>query len=600
MATKVTGPTKADLSVAYRAELSESTSTWGVSSHDYTLIIGDGQGLRPSRYVVDVETDESEARNFVGLALVDLRAPTQEVHYIPEITERLREILSKSQFVGHNVKFDLHCMRGWGIKIDSSQIHGDTMLMAYSRSTTEESYGLKDLVKAHLGWTYPTYREIVGTGKGKLTLDQQNRELVANYCGMDALSAAELFRVFTKGQSRAERRYYQCLELPVYRALFDVEARGITIDCDYVRRLDGEFLQAKAGYLRDLQSAVGDPEFNPGSPKQVQEKLFKKVGIQAQETGVKILKAYENIPEIKALLKFREVSKLASTYTTAFLALPSLPLIHTRFNQVAVDSAADTTTGIRTGRLSSSEPNLQNIPTRTELGNKIRAAFIAPVGHKLIVADYSQIEYRLLAHFSEERRLIDAFKNGVDVHEATGLALGVDRKLGKTLNFAAIYGAQPKKIAFTAGITEDEAATFLARYWDNLPGVQQWIAYTRARARVRLGVETLYGRFISLPDLISKDMYARFHAERAAINYVIQGSAAEVMKLALLRLHALGLDVRLTVHDEFVVQVKDVSDRVELARLKVEQAMSNVVTLKVPLLVDAHVGQNWQEAKGGK
>lgn len=601
MKTKEKKPTKADLHLQEVERLTSTIAEWGLQYYDTPLtIIEDGAefpNLRPSIYVVDVETDESDPRNFVGLALYDWRDRSKGVYYFSSLSKDLRSLLEKSKFIGHNVKADLGWLSLWGVNIQPNQIFGDTMIMAYTCSSTEESYGLKDLVFKECGWSYPTYRNIVGTGAKKCTLDKQSTVLVANYCGMDAFVTAKLYDLlWSKLQTGGGARYYQSVELPTYVGLFQIENAGIRLDVDYIRKLDGEFSNRRDELLTELKASVGADDFNPGSPKQVQEVLFKKVGITETETGVKILKQYDHIPEIQQLLHYREVSKLASTYTGAFLALPTLPYVHTTFNQVSISDTGDSK-GIRTGRLSSSDPNLQNIPTRTEKGNLIRSAFVAASGHKFIVADYSQIEYRVLAHYSGEQRLIKAFLLGADVHEETGKALGVDRKVGKTLNFAAIYGSQPAKIADTAGISEEQATVFLKKYWDNLPGVKAWISYSLMQARMKGGVTTLLGRFIKLPDLVSNQKFVRLHAERAAINYIIQGSSAEIMKMALIKLLKLGLDVRLTVHDEFIVQAKD--DYAETTRKKVEQCMANVVALKIPLLVDAHVGQNWREAKEG-
>jgi DNA polymerase-1 len=372
-----------------------------------------------------------------------------------------------------------------------------------------------------------------------------------------------------------------------------METKGAQLDVEYLERLRAELTSDRDRLLDSISAMVGRG-FKPSSPKQIQEQLFPKLGISEPSTDVKTLERYVHLPEIQAILEFRAVSKLLGTYIEAFLALPTLPRVHARFNQVAVNDR-EGTTGIRTGRLSSSDPNLQNIPTRTAAGERIRDAFVARPGHELICADYSQIEYRLLAHFSGEKKLIDAFLAGADVHEETGKALGVDRKLGKTLNFAAIYGAQPKRIGMTAKIPEEQAAAFLERYWNNLPGVRNWISYVKVKAQAQKGVKTMFGKFIPLPGLASSDKFERLHAERAAVNYIIQGSAAEIMKLALLRLTAQGIMPVMTVHDEFVLEVpqKDV----ERMKQVVVHSMSTVTALTVPLLVEAGSGRTWREAK---
>lgn len=588
------------------ADLAATIPEWGCASHGYRLVINSDAVIVPSLWVLDVETNEADDASFVGLALIDLRRDAHQVYYFSGLSASLKDVLAKSSFIGHNVKSDLHWFQQWGIPIKGSQIHGDTMIMAYCQNTTEENYGLKIQAKNRLGWVYPSYRDLVGKGAKKATLDTQAIELVAAYCGMDAAATAELYKAFEGGSDRSQQRrfalsisqrgYYANIELPVYQTLFDMETKGAHLDVEYIKQLDAEFLSQKSELLGRLQQFCGEA-FNPGSPKQVQETLFKKLGIKADKTDKKVLKANAKYEPIQNLLKYREVSKLASTYTGALLALPTLPRVHARFNQISVDAAADTTTGIRTGRLSSSEPNLQNIPTRTEMGAKLRQAFTAPDGKVLLCADYSQVEYRLLAHFTNEQKLIDAFTAGCDVHEETGKALGVSRDLGKTLNFAAIYGAGAGKIAATAGISEEAAEGFLAKYWKNLPGVRTWINSIHARGYAHGGVTTLYKRFIPIKEFKSLSQYDRWFAERASVNYIVQGSAAEIMKVALLRLRSIGLLPTLTVHDELIFEVDDSEQAIQATKEHVENIMMNVVKLKVPLVVEAGWGKTWRDAK---
>ncbi|MGD9724855.1 MAG: DNA polymerase [Nitrospiraceae bacterium] len=600
--------TQSELHVQRLAGLSASVAEWGPEAHGYELIVHDpgsdlGPDLRPSLFVLDVETDESDTPSFVGLALIDVREGRRRVHYFSTLSEDLRNLVNASQFIGHNVKADLHWLNGWGCKITGQQIYGDTMIMAYCQDTTEENYGLKILTKARIGWQYPTYRDLVGKGVKKITLDKQETNLVAAYCGMDAASTYELFK---QAKSGPWLDYYQRIDLPVYKLLFDVERQGAYLDVDYVSRLNADLLESKRLLLAELVK-VGGPEFNPASPKQVKENFFAKLGIKEDKTDVKVLKAYAHIPQIGTLLKFREVSKLASTYTTAFLALPSLPRVHARFNQVAVSAGAvEGTTGIRTGRLSSSDPNLQNIPTRTELGAKLRGAFCAPPGHVLLGADYSQIELRLLAHYSKEPTFVKAFMEGRDVHAETaikvfgpaeGAELEKNRNAAKTINFGLLYGAGVAKLAYMTGRSEEEAEVFMEKYWRELPYIQAWIKSTQNNAYVKGGVTTMFGRFIPLRGLKSLDKFERWYSERAAVNYVIQGSAAEVMKIAMLRLQKLGLIPVLTVHDELVFEVENKPDLIQATKELVERTMSNVVELRVPLTVEAGVGQTWKETK---
>ena len=596
--------TKAKTPKAPRPDYFATIGEWGPEARGYSLRIvreGDG-GLRPSLYVVDVEYTETTPAVFVGAALIDVRGDAKAITYFAALTPELKALLNKSRFIGHNVKSDLHAFNSWGCNITADQIYGDTMIQAYCINSTEEEYGLKALALSKLGYSYPSYREIVGSGKKKATLDAQPARLVAAYCGMDTAATYELYKRFGKA-TNGQRRYYHSLELPTLRALFSIEQRGATLDVHYFNGLHEDFTTRANGALAELRRTLGD-DFNPASPKQVKEVLFKAAGIDEEKTDIKALKKHENNSFVKALLEYRDYAKLAGTYTGAFLALPTLPRVHAKFNQVAV-SADESTRGIRTGRLSSSDPNLQNIPARKPMGARIRQGFTAPDGCRLVVADYSQIELRLLAHYSGEPKLIEAFLSGADVHaETAAIVFGAphteeeakaNRNIAKTINFGLLYGMGTKKLAFTIGKSEEEADAILKAYWEKLPGIKAWINKTHAAAYLNGGVQTMLGRFIPLPALKSLDPYERWGAERAAVNYIIQGSAAEIMKLALIRVEQAGLRTILTVHDELVQEVRP--DELEIAKTKMAGIMRNVVRLKVPLDVSIGSGSNWREAK---
>lgn len=587
--------------------LTEVAADWGpAASSQYKLVIHSGSdGYVPSGSVgvVDVETDEADLAKFVGAALVMVCGDSDGsklVHYYSSLTDPLKAFLNRIKIVGHNVKSDVHWLNSWGCQIKAEQIIGDTMIIAYCKDTTELEYGLKAQAKKHLGWTWKTYKEMVGKGKKKQTLDKQPVEVVAAYCGTDAAATAELYRRLLPG---AGRNYYE-LEMPCYRAIFDMESKGAAVDIPYLSKLHEEFLRRQDGALGTLRSFAG-AEFNPASPKQVKENLLKKLGIRADKTDVATLKEHKGVPEVASLLEYREFSKLASTYTGVLLDLPTPGRVHASFNQVAYEAASEASRGIRTGRLSSSGPNLQNIPSRTETGKMVRQAFIPSPGNLLVVADYSQIELRVLAHYSGEKTFIDAFLAGRDVHTETAEKMfgkasteevaKKNRSIAKTINFGLLYGCGAKKLAYLTNVSEEQAKKMLDDYWAAVPGIKTWIAVQRAQAYVRGGTKTLSGRFIPLAGLKASDMYERFAAERQAVNYTIQGSAAEIMKRALIRLHARGVPITMTVHDEFIVDVQ--ADKAEHTLRVVKSVMENVVQLKVPLLVEAKIGKNWAEAK---
>jgi DNA polymerase-1 len=549
---------------------------------------------------IDVETDEKD--NFVGAALTQ---DGKDIYYCSGI-ELVKQLVSPEMLlIGHNLKFDLKMLKKWGVEVSSGSLHYDTALASYVVSSTRESHSLKDLAKDLLGLSWPTYKEMVGKGAKKVTLDKQEIGRVAAYCGMDTLATFRLYQYFQMRLTPEQRRILNFIELPVARILMDMELQGARVDVGYLQQLDAEFTKKLEGLTAEIQSqwkAAGfTEELNVNSNMQI-AKLLEKQGavLPTTDKGNKkvdkaTLNEWANIPVVPALLEYNKIEKLKSTYTTGLLERQIDGVIYGDFNQITRNEKGQSV-GIATNRLSSSNPNLQNIPARSEEGKTIRKAFVAQAGYTLIDADYSQIEYRLLAHFTKEPKLIQAFKEDHDVHEETGKALGVSRDLGKTLNFAAIYGAQGSKIARTAKISESDAARFLESYWRVLPRVTAWIERVKFEVRRRKGVYTLNRRFLPLPGISSSNKFERYHWERAAVNYTIQGSAAEVMKLALIKLTEAGYRPRLTVHDEFVFESRECDVAAQAAHVK--HIMETVVNLDVPIVADVGTGYNWGDAKG--
>jgi len=562
---------------------------------------------------IDVETDEKD--NFVGIAIC--QSPNK-VYYF----SRLPSAFKFKQLLGHNLKFDARMLKGWGLDIKPEQLVHDTMLKSYVRNSTKESHGLKELSKEYLAMEWPTYKEMVGKGKAKQTLDLQDVEKVAAYCGCDCLATYRLNEYLDKVMTPAQKAFYTSIELPTMQLLYKMELLGVTVDIEYLKELKVDFdkelfesrqnlqqLLSNSGYQLKCRKSCPKKEhaheFNPASPLQVKD-VLQHLGYNVQSTDKQSLEAYRKDEFVSMLLDMRRVAKVSSTYVDAWLELQTLPKIHTTFNQVALDSSTDSWKGIRTGRLSSSEPNLHNIPKPGDdedeetTGKALRRAFIASPGNTLICADYSQIQYRLLAHYSKEPILIKAFRDGQDVHEATGKALGVGRKIGKTLNFAAIFGAFPEKIAQVAHCTEDEAKEFLARYWRVLPGVKIWMERVRMLTRVHRCVKTIFGRVIPIADIDSTDRGLRAHAERTAINYIIQGGEADIMKKAMLEVNKSGYTPILQVHDELHFNVATCEGNKPLDLLptikSIQEIMEGIVKLDVPLTVTIGHGSSWYEA----
>jgi len=554
---------------------------------------------------------------------IGLCGDSGHVYFFPRVSSGLVRGLRGKRLIGHNLKGDAHWLRKWGFSINPRLFAYDTLLAAHLLDSSRSSYSLKDIAADYLGWQWPSYSDMVHPDpehpKKKITLDAQETERVARYCGTDVLATFKLTEYFQTKLSPDQRLYVEELELPMLRILYQMEERGIMVDVEKLRTLDREWA-LEEGYWEDEFQAYFNEPVNIRSPKQVLEALTKFSSKTAykplsgkgpvfslKSTNSKHLEKYKDRVCVKELLQYRAINKLRSTYTTALLELPTMPRVHTTFNQW----------GTITGRLSSSDPNLQNIPVRTENGKELRKAFIASPGNTLIIADYSQIEYRFLAHLSEEPVLLNSFRNGKDVHEETAKVLGIDRRLGKTLNFAAIYGAQAPKIAQTAGISVQEADRFLKRYWQRLPKAAAWINKAKLLARQRGGIYTMLRRFIALPDInlkcenispcgsgsfqrrACKSCYMRWTAERCAVSYEIQGSAAELIKKAMVELDKEGLKPILQVHDELVFDVEECdSDFDECAkhgdRLRnIERIMTNVMKLDVPIEVSIATGPNW-------
>ena len=566
-------------------------SSWGPSSHGITTRINEAPPRLGPIVAIDIETDELD--NFVGGAIYD---GGSDVYYFSDGKDFVAHVTGK-RIIGYNVKSDLNWIRGLGLLVGSSDIHSDPMIQAYVANSNRENQGLKQVAHEVLGWTWPSYKQMSHPDPNKpgkkVTLEKQAVEIVAEYCCMDTIAVWKLDEYFTKHFTPAQKNLYDTVELPAYKLIWEMECLGVGLDVEGLKVLDKEFGDELVVLKKALE--FYDANWNPNSPIQT-VKVLNSLGIRVAGSAKDDLAPYVGkYAVIDLLKKYKKIKKLHSTYVVPFLGKER---VHTTFNQVALQTDGELH-GIRTGRLSSSGPNLQNIPAKRKgevYGERIRGVYVPTPGKIFIDADYSQIEYRLLAHFSQEVHLVKGFHAGLDVHEVTGKLLGCERGVGKTLNFASIYGAGPEKIAATAGCTVQEAEKFLQSYWTHLPGVAKWIDSTKLLARGRGGVTTMSGRFVPLPEINSRNKWKRMHAERAAVNYVIQGSAADILKVAMLRLQDAGYVPSLQVHDELLFEVEP--SNADAALLEIKNIMEGVVTLTVPLVVDIHKGGNWNAAKG--
>lgn len=573
-------------------------NNWGVHIYGVYLSIDETNPVFDESlpFVIDCETDEHD--NFCGIGLTQ---DGKTVYYYSRL-ELISRLFEKGiGVIGHNLKADAKWLTKWGCPLKSEQLLQDTILMSYVTNTTKESHGLKDL-GVELGFKWPSYKEIVGSGRAKKTLDKQPLELVANYCGMDVLVTYHLYNNFNSKMDLNQRRVYSQIEMPLMRILYEMELQGVLIDVNKLRELDKKF-NARLETLRSSLRRLAGKEINPNSNKQVGDVLTE-MGFclpKTQKGNLKVdkfvLEQYKDEEFVKTLLEYNKIEKLVSTYTSGLLKRETLPRIYTTYNQIIISQKDER--GISTGRLSSSNPNLQQIPARTDEGKEIRELFIPQEQKTLIDIDYSQIEYRLLAHFSKEPVLLEAYRTGKDVHEETGKLLGVDRDLGKTLNFAAVYGSQPKKIAQTAKCSEDEAEVFLKKYWSKLPYVTAWINRVKFEAKQKKGIYTLMKRWIPIPGILSDNKFERFHWERAAVNYLIQGSGAEIMKMAMIELRKQGYLPLLTVHDELLFEDDGLNKEEQESHASViKHIMESIVKLDVPLIAEVGIGGSWRDAKG--
>ncbi len=510
--------------------------------------------------------------------------------------------------LGQNLKYDQHVFANHDIAL--AGIVDDTMLMSYVLAS-HEKHNMDDLAERELGETTIHYEELCGKGAKQIGFDEV---AVADATAYAAEDADITFRLGTAlgAKLAAEpklEKLYRDIELPTRDVLYQMERTGILLDAQLLSRQSHELGLRLIALERQAYELAGQP-FNLASPKQIGEIFFERLKLPvikktpkgAPSTDEEVLQELaRDFPLPKVLLEHRSLSKLKSTYTDKLplMVNASTGRVHTSFSQaVAV-----------TGRLASSEPNLQNIPVRTEEGRRIREAFIAPAGCKLISADYSQIELRIMAHLSNDAALLNAFAEGLDIHRATAAEVfGVapdevsqeQRRYAKTINFGLIYGMSAFGLASQLEIERRAAQTYIDRYFGRFPGVAAYMERTRAEAKAQGYVETVFGRRLWLPEIKSANAARRAGAERAAINAPMQGTAADLIKLAMidvanwLKTEKLQSRLVLQVHDELVLEVPDA----EVARVRegLPQRMAGVAQLAVPLLAEVGVGMNWDEA----
>jgi DNA polymerase I len=514
--------------------------------------------------------------------------------------------------VGNDLKYDLQIFALRDIELAPCD---DTMLMSYVVDSGRSSHGVDQLAQRYFDHATIDASAILGSGKSRMSFDCVQIDKAAEYAAEQADMVLRLWHVL-KPRMAAEHTatVYETLERPLVPVLARMERRGISIDREVLSRLSGEFAQRAAALEAEIQTLAGEP-LNPGSPKQLGDILFGKFGLPGGtktktgqwSTGARVLDdlAEQGHPLPRKILDWRQVSKLKSTYTDA---LPGY--VDARTHRVHTSYALAATP---TGRLSSSEPNLQNIPIRNEEGRKIRRAFVAAEGRKLVSADYSQIELRLLAEIADIAQLKNAFREGLDIHAMTASEMfGVPvkgmpaevRRRAKAINFGIIYGISAFGLANQLGIEREEAGAYIKKYFERFPGIRAYMDETKASAKKDGYVLTLFGRKCHYPEIAHSNASIRAFNERAAINARLQGTAADIIRRAMVRMDAalakkkLRAQMLLQVHDELVFEVPD--DEVEatlpVVKKVMEEAPMPALSLAVPLAVDARAAHNWDEA----
>jgi DNA polymerase-1 len=520
--------------------------------------------------------------------------------------------------VGQHAKFDMNILANCAIGGDQScgiTVQGiafDTMLESYVLDSTATRHDMDSLALKYLNHTTTSFQDIAGKGAKQLTFDQISLELAGPYAAEDADVTLRLHQTLQEKLNAIPSlsKVLSDIEMPLVPVLARIERQGALVDANLLGIQSVELGEKMVALEREAFAIAGE-EFNLGSPKQLGVILYEKLGLpilsktakgQASTAEAVLAElAEQDYPLPKVLMQYRSMSKLKSTYTDRLPEQinPRTGRIHTSYHQAVA----------ATGRLSSSDPNLQNIPIRTAEGRRIRQAFVAPKGYKLLAADYSQIELRIMAHLAKDEGLLHAFRNNLDVHKATAAEVfGVElaevttdqRRSAKAINFGLIYGMSAFGLAKQIGVDRKQSQAYIDRYFARYPGVLEYMERTRAQAAEQGFVETLFGRRLYLPEINAKNPALRKGAERTAINAPMQGTAADIIKKAMVAvdnwLTSSGLDAKviLQVHDELVLEVRE--DLVDQVREEIRVHMSEAAKLDVPLLVEVGVGNNWDEA----
>ncbi|WP_151690998.1 DNA polymerase I [Acinetobacter junii] len=600
-------------------QLGEATYHTVLEQADWELLLQRMQ--LADHFAIDTETTNLDYRvaELVGFSIA---FDANEAYYVPlahdyegapeqlsreQVLAQIKPILENEQVkkIGHHLKYDAHIFANHGIIIQGWYF--DTMLASYVLNAAATRHGMDDVARVYLSHLTTTFEQIAGKGAKQKTFNQIELEVAAHYAAEDAHVTYRLYEVLSsKLKSHPELvNILHNIEMPVARVLTGMEEDGIKLDHKFLDQLSVEFSDTMQTLENQATELAGET-FNIASPKQVGEVLFDKLGIKGGKktatgqysTSESILEKIEH-PLAEVILEHRGLAKLKNTYTDRLVeqSHDATHRVHTSYHQALT----------ATGRLSSTDPNLQNIPIRTPIGRQIRKAFIAPEGRVLLAADYSQIELRLMAHFSQDDALLHAFQQGQDVHRRTAAeVLGIaiedvtndQRRQAKAVNFGLLYGMSEFGLTRQLGFTREESRNYIARYFQRYPGVLDYMERTRQIAREQGFVETILGRRLYTPDILATNKMIKQAAERAAINAPLQGSAADIIKLAMIAVDKIlpkdQAKLLLQVHDELVFEA-DVSIADELSK-QIADVMQSVLEISVPFVVEVGQGLNWDAA----
>ena len=608
------------------ASLSSQDDQLGTASYHTVLKQEDWDSLlqrmqETDHFAIDTETTSLDYRiaELVGFSVA---FDANDAYYIPlahdyenapeqlnreAVLAQIKPILENEQVrkIGHHLKYDAHIFANHGIIIQGWYF--DTMLASYVLNAAATRHGMDDVARVYLSHLTTTFEQIAGKGAKQKTFNQIELEVAAHYAAEDAHVTYRLYEVLSaKLQPFPELvNILHNIEMPVARVLTGMEEDGIKLDHAFLDQLSVEFSETMQTLENQATELAGEA-FNIASPKQVGEVLFDKLGIKGGKktatgqysTSESVLEKIEH-PLAEVILEHRGLAKLKNTYTDRLVeqSHDTTHRVHTSYHQALT----------ATGRLSSTDPNLQNIPIRTQIGRQIRKAFIAPEGRVLLAADYSQIELRLMAHFSQDDALVHAFQHGQDVHRRTAsevLGIAIEdvtndqRRQAKAVNFGLLYGMSEFGLIRQLGFTREESQNYIKQYFHRYPGIYEYMQRTRQLALEQGFVETILGRRLYTPDIDARNMMVRKAAERAAINAPLQGSAADIIKIAMIEVDKIlpkdQAKLLLQVHDELVFEA-DESIAEELSR-QITDVMQSVVQISVPLVVEVGQGLNWDAA----